>query len=177
MLAGLFKPRPSKMRGAALYQAVVAQARRPEFYGESAIPDRVETRFELYTLHLSLVVLRLKNQGPEAQEISQDMFDAYLKGLDDALREFGVGDLSMAKKMRRIGAQAFERLRIYESALQPEAPENALIDAITASFGELSQAIAARLGGYMRASEAQLARQTLSEILSAHLDWPPVEIK
>ncbi|OXE36952.1 MAG: hypothetical protein CGW95_04670 [Phenylobacterium zucineum] len=62
------------------------------------VPDSVEGRFEIYSLHVVLIMDRLVNQGPEAAKASQALFDAYTQALDDALREMGVGDLSVGKK-------------------------------------------------------------------------------
>jgi cytochrome b pre-mRNA-processing protein 3 len=103
MLKQLFRPRTEVRQAEALYPRVVDQARRPGFYTTLAVPDRIDARFELYTLHVLLLVMRLRAEGERGAEIGQRLFDIYVSALDDSLRELGVGDLSVAKKMRKLG--------------------------------------------------------------------------
>src|SRR5438270_13608448 len=93
LLERLFRPRPAKEAGRALYARAVAQARSPAFYEALGVPDTAEGRFELYSLHVVLLIDRMQGQGEEAAEVSQALFDTYLSDLDHALRELGVGDL------------------------------------------------------------------------------------
>src|SRR5438067_8453352 len=99
-LKRLFAPRATTEAGKRLYQAAAAQARQPALYAQAGVPDTPEGRFEAYTLHVIVVLHRLKGQGPQAAETAQALFEAFRQSLDDALREMGVGDLSVGKKMR-----------------------------------------------------------------------------
>src|ERR1700761_3820889 len=103
MFQRLFTLRPGVAAGQALYAPLIEQARKPAFYEGGRVPDTVDGRFELYTLHLTLVARRLRREGEMAAEPSQTLFDTFVSALDDALRELGVGDLSVAKKMRKMG--------------------------------------------------------------------------
>ncbi len=103
------KPGPARTAGARLYAAVVAQARQPALYAVLGAPDTPDGRFEVYTLHVLLVLARLKGQGPRAAHASQALFDAYLSGLDHGLRELAVGDLSVGKTMRKLGEAFYGR--------------------------------------------------------------------
>src|SRR5580698_3554415 len=98
-----FAPRPAVAAGRALFKGLSAQARQPDLYLRAGAPDTVEGRFELYVLHLVLLLHRLKGEGPQAAETAQAVFDAFLKNLDEGLRDMGVGDLSVGKKMRKLG--------------------------------------------------------------------------
>ena len=90
------------------------------------VEDRIDARFELYTVHVVLLLERLKGQGEEAGDVGQALFDTYLSALDHALRELGVGDLSVAKKMRRLGETIYARTHALTAALQPQAAPFAL---------------------------------------------------
>src|SRR6476660_6671158 len=96
LLERLFRPRPAREAGKALYAAAVGQARTPALYRDLAAPDTAEGRFEIYSLHVMLLLDRLRHPeaepGPEPAEVAQALFDTYLKDLDHALRELGVGD-------------------------------------------------------------------------------------
>src|SRR4051812_776189 len=91
----LFRTRPQVAAGRALYGSAVAQARQPGLYRDLGVADTHTGRFELYTLHVVLLMRRLKRLGDPAAETSQALFDAYVRGLDDGLREMGVGDISV----------------------------------------------------------------------------------
>ena len=103
LLDRLFRPRPAQAAGRALYARAVEQSRMPALYSDLGAPDTVEGRFEVYTLHVMLLLDRLRGEGAEAAEVSQALFDTYVQALDHALREMGVGDLSVGRKMRRLG--------------------------------------------------------------------------
>jgi cytochrome b pre-mRNA-processing protein 3 len=161
----LFGQRPAKAAGEALYVSAAGQARQPAFYIAMRTPDTREGRFELYTLHTILIWERLKGQGPAATETAQAAFDAYLRGLDDAFRELGVGDLSVGKKMKKLGEAFYGRLKSYE-----EAEGAAGLEAL---FGRiLPEADAGQITSYVVTARDHLATQPLENLLAGKVSWP-----
>ncbi|HEX4095815.1 MAG TPA: ubiquinol-cytochrome C chaperone family protein, partial [Caulobacteraceae bacterium] len=59
LLQRLFRAPPAQDAGRGLYAAAALQARRPVFYRALGVADTVEGRFELYSLHVALVLIRL----------------------------------------------------------------------------------------------------------------------
>lgn len=122
MLSKLFRSRPHARMGEALYERAVDQARQPEFYTTLGVADRIDARFELYTLHALLLILRLRDEDKNGEaggaEAAQALFDAYVSALDHALRELGVGDTSVGKKMRKLGEAMYGRMQAYEAPLR-----------------------------------------------------------
>jgi cytochrome b pre-mRNA-processing protein 3 len=122
MLMSLFRKRPAQSVGDLLYAAVAAQARQPAFYTALGVADRIDARFELYTLHALLLILRLRDEDAdgagEGVEAAQSLFDSYVSALDNVLRELGVGDVSMARKMRTLGEALYGRMTAYETPLR-----------------------------------------------------------
>lgn len=108
---------PARQAGERLYAAAVAMARRPALYGELWAPDTPDGRFEVYTLHVLMVLSRLKGEGSRGAAIGQALFDAYLSGLDHGLRELAVGDLSVGKTMRKLGEAFYGRGKALDGAL------------------------------------------------------------
>jgi cytochrome b pre-mRNA-processing protein 3 len=106
---------------AALYGAVVAQARCASFYTDYGVPDTVECRFDLIVLHLVLLLRRLGQEtGQESalrSSLGQDLFDEFCRDLDANLREMGVGDLAVPKRMQRFGEAFYGRQSAYCEAL------------------------------------------------------------
>ncbi len=95
------KPRnPARGTIEAIYGMIVTQAREPLFYRELGVPDTVNGRFDLLVLHLWMVLRRLKSIEGGAG-VSQALFDRFCDDLDANLREMGVGDLAVPKRMQR----------------------------------------------------------------------------
>src|SRR5262249_18838863 len=121
MIFRLFRRDPQAATIAALYGAIVAQARNPAFYLEYGVPDTPEGRFDMIVLHLALVCRRLgRAQGPDqapARSVSQAVFDMFCRDMDHNLREMGVSDIGVPKKMRKLGEAFYGRLDAYDRAL------------------------------------------------------------
>jgi cytochrome b pre-mRNA-processing protein 3 len=172
LLDRLFRPRPARAVGRALYQSVVDQARTPALYADLGAPDTVEGRFEIYSLHVVLLLDRLRGHGDQAAETSQALFDTYVKALDHALREMGVGDLSVGKKMRKLGEALFGRAKSYEAAFQA-LPDTEALQALLVRtvYADAEIVPAPRLVDYVLAQRAALAGQPLERLLAGDVEW------
>lgn len=174
-LGRLLKPRRTVQAGRALYQASVAQAREPALYLALKAPDTVEGRFELYTLHVVLLLHRLKRSGQAAADTAQALFDEYLQGLDDALREMGVGDLGVGKRMRKLGEAFYGRAKSYDEALEA-LPDTTLLDALIArTVLAGGEAGAGPLVDYAVRAADLLSQQPLEGLLEGRATWPQVQ--
>jgi cytochrome b pre-mRNA-processing protein 3 len=100
----------------AIYGMIVTQAREPLFYRDLGVPDTVNGRFDLLVLHLWMLLGRLKSLRGGA-ELSQALFDRFCDDMDDNLREMGVGDLTVPKRMRAFGEAFYGRAAAYDLAL------------------------------------------------------------
>ncbi|MBL0947526.1 ubiquinol-cytochrome C chaperone family protein [Brevundimonas sp.] len=119
MLKNLLGLRERASPGREAYGLAVSRARAREFYLDHGVEDRIDARFELYTLHVLLLVLRLRDEDtPAARDAAQDLFDTYVSALDNALRELGVGDVAVSKKMRKLGEAVYGRMNAYEAPLR-----------------------------------------------------------
>jgi cytochrome b pre-mRNA-processing protein 3 len=172
MLKRLFRPNPTRDVGRALYAAVVEQSRAPALYEALAAPDTVEGRFEIYTLHVVLLLDRLNQPGDRVKATSQALFDTYVGALDHSLREMGVGDLSVGKKMRKLGEAFFGRVKSYHAAfaaLPERGPLHDLLGRTVYAEGDASHAPA--LADYVAAQRAQLSGQSLDDVLEGRVKW------
>src|SRR5262245_49562483 len=107
---------PRKATINALYGTIVAQARLPAFYMSYGVPDTVEGRFELLVLHHALTARRLAGE-PATAPLGPALFDHFCRDLDHNLREMGVGDLTVPKRMTGFAEAFFGRARAYDRAL------------------------------------------------------------
>jgi cytochrome b pre-mRNA-processing protein 3 len=111
------KPRiPQRGTIGAIYGMIVTQAREPLFYRDLGVPDTVNGRFDLLVLHLWIVLRRLKSiEGGIG--LSQALFDRFCDDMDGNLREMGVGDLTVPKRMQAFGEAFYGRAAAYDLAL------------------------------------------------------------
>ncbi len=100
-----------------LYAGAVRQARTPAFFGEGRIPDSVEGRFEALALHGFLVLHRLKREGDDSRALAQQFFDVMFADLDRNLREIGIGDLAVGKRIKLLAENFYGRIKSYENGL------------------------------------------------------------
>src|ERR1700732_695135 len=105
----------------ALYGAIVAQARSVAFYADYRVPDTVEGRFDLIVLHLVLLLNRLDRRADATRDfgqklLGQELFDAFCRDLDANLREMGVGDLAVPKRMQAFAEAFYGRQAAYGAA-------------------------------------------------------------
>ena len=167
MILRLFRRRSDFRTIGALYGAIVAQARSAAFYTRYGVPDTVEGRFELIVLHLVLILSRLGHDEDVGRRLGQQLFDAFCCDMDDNLREMGVGDLAVPKKMRGFGEAFYGRQAAYVAAIA--APDQRELEKALARNifpGNGSDANAALLARYTRAAERQLEAQDEREMLS-----------
>ena len=107
---------PSRGTIEAIYGMIVTQARQPSFYRDMGVPDTVNGRFDLLVLHLWMVLRRFKS-AEAAANLSQALFDRFCDDMDANLREMGVGDLTVPKRMRAFGEAFYGRAAAYDLAL------------------------------------------------------------
>jgi cytochrome b pre-mRNA-processing protein 3 len=100
----------------AIYGMIVTQAREPLFYRDLGAPDTVNGRFDLLLLHLWLVLRRIRSIEGGA-ELGQALFDRFCEDMDANLREMGVGDLTVPKRMQAFGEAFYGRMAAYDTAL------------------------------------------------------------
>ncbi|MGY8709506.1 ubiquinol-cytochrome C chaperone family protein [Bradyrhizobium sp. 18BD] len=155
----------------AIYGMIVTQAREPIFYRDLSVPDTVNGRFDLLLLHLWLLLRRLRTvQG--ATELSQALFDRFCEDMDDNLREMGVGDQTVPKRMKAFGEAFYGRVQAYDQAV--DAGGEALAAAICKNILNGTGVDHARqLAAYARATEADLGRTDEAALLRASFKFPP----
>lgn len=121
MIFNLLRKKPDPVVVTRLYNTLVAAARQPVFYAEWGVPDTVSGRFDMISLHAVLLFRRLRADGEEGVRLSQAVFDLFFKDMDRSLREMGVGDLSVPKKIQKMGEVFYGLLaRVNEALDKPD---------------------------------------------------------
>jgi cytochrome b pre-mRNA-processing protein 3 len=154
----------------AIYGMIVTQAREPLFYRDLGVPDTVNGRFDLLLLHLWLVLRRLKSVG-SGTALSQALFDHFCTDMDDNLREMGVGDQTVPKRMREFGEAFYGRTTAYDMALT-EGRE-ALAQALCKNVLNGEKIEQARtLAAYAESAAADLAQLDETTLLAGRFAFP-----
>lgn len=100
----------------AVYRRVAEQARAPELFVDCGIPDTLEGRFDSLALHAALMIDRLRRE-PDGDDLAQAFFDAMFKHLDLTLREIGIQDLGVGRRIKIMAEGLHGRALAYREAL------------------------------------------------------------
>jgi len=166
-----WKPRmPPRGTIEAIYGMIVTQAREPVFYRDLGVPDAVNGRFDLLLLHLWLVLRRIRSiEGGD--ELAQGLFDRFCDDMDANLREMGVGDLTVPKRMRAFGEAFYGRMAAYDTALiEGEAPLAQALCKNILNGKKIEQA--RQLASYAITAIAALAKFDDATLLGASFRFP-----
>jgi len=163
-----------------LYTTLVEQARLPVFYDQGGVPDSLDGRFDLISIHAFLVMRRLKSNNAEADALSQTLFNVMFGDMDGALREIGVSDLAVGKRIKDMVTAFYGRVDAYENALSQDAGAEgdqlclALQRNLYRNMEHTSEQLAA-VARYIRAEIDNLAGQSLADIMSGRVVYgaPP----
>ena len=173
MIARLFRRGGARRRTIeALHAAVSEAARRPTLYTGLAVPDTVEGRFECLCLHVILTLRRLNRSPPPAADVAQDLVDSVFRQLDASLRELGVGDLGVGKRMKKLGAAFYGRAAGYDAALAAEGDEALRAVLARNVLGGAPDVEAAGLAAYVRAADATLGRTAFDMVIERGPPFP-----
>ncbi|MFZ2158992.1 MAG: ubiquinol-cytochrome C chaperone family protein [Bradyrhizobium sp.] len=165
------KPRmPSRGTIEVIYGMIVTQAREALFYRDLAVPDTVNGRFDLLLLHLWMVLRRMRPMQGGA-DLSQALFDRFCDDMDANLREMGVGDLSVPKRMQAFGEAFYGRSAAYDLALT--AGQEPLAQALCKNILNGEHLDEARqLAVYAEAAIAALERLDEAAVLGGSWKFP-----
>ena len=152
-----------------LYEQIVAAARHPVPYADWGVADSVDGRFDMIVLHLFLVLERLKGTH---EPFRQKLVDEFFADMDRSLREMGVGDVSVGKKVRKMAEAFYGRVAAYDEALA-KSPDF-LIKALERNVFPNGQkdGAALRLARYAIALRQSLAAQSTARIVAGEIVVP-----
>ena len=127
MFRRFLEPDKSAIAARRLYDGLVARAREPVFHRQFAVADTIDGRFDLLALHAFAVLETLKSSGPEGAKLGTGLVSLIFAGFDDALRELGVGDLGLSRRMKAMASAFYGRLEAYGAAASAPALGDAIL--------------------------------------------------
>ncbi|MGC4023926.1 MAG: ubiquinol-cytochrome C chaperone family protein [Mesorhizobium sp.] len=157
----------------ALYAAIVAAARQPHFYSAWNVPDTPLGRFEMISLHMILAMRRLMNGAQAEKDIAQELTDTFFTEVDHSLRELGIGDVGVPKRMKKLAKMFYGRAGSYGAALDGnDAPTLAVALARNVVPGQPDWAFGGALARYALQADALLRMEGEAEVLAGRLRFP-----
>lgn len=179
-LKSLFQRRRREHCAERLYLSAVEQARQPVFYRALGVADSVDGRFDMVVLHVFLLMRRLGGvtgtKAEAARALSQALFDLMFADMDRSLREMGVGDLSVGKKVRVMSEAFFGRVAAYDRAFADSkaAVEDALIRNLWRADAPAGET-AGRVADYLIAQAAHLQCAGDGDVLEGNVEFLSAE--
>jgi cytochrome b pre-mRNA-processing protein 3 len=178
-LKRLFQSPRFQSEGRALYRQLSAHSRLPVFYTRYGVPDTLDGRFEMLCLHAYALFHSLKGKGADAEALSQAVYDAMFSDLDGSLREMGVADLGVGKRIKAMTEALNGRIQAFDRAFAAEGL--ALDEAICRNvYGTVTPAEpeVRAMADYLRRIRVALAGTSIADLCAARLSLPvPAEVE
>jgi len=99
-----------------VYQKTMTQSRQPVFYGADLCADTTDGRMEVLCLHISTIIYALRNHGETGAKLTQAIYDVMIDDFDVALREEGLADTGVSRRIKPLAKMFFERAKQYADA-------------------------------------------------------------
>lgn len=162
--------RKAENPAAALYAAIVRVGREPDWYVAGAVPDTVDGRFDMIASVLAIVMLRLEAEPTQAAATaSARLTECFVEDMDGQLRQFGVGDVIVGKRVGKIMGLVGGRLAAYRDGLSGAADFNeALVRNLYRGIHPGADALR-HSADRLRALHAQLAGIELDALLAGKM--------
>ncbi len=160
-----------------LYADIVAQARSPYFYSELTVSDDVDGRFDMITLHMFLALDRMREDA-SLMKLSQKLANLVISDMDRSLREMGVGDLGVGKRVQEMGKAMYGRLEMYDLSLLEADTSSVLSAAIMRNLYRSEESVsenAQKISKYILKQREYLKKCSSETILNGHFDFEKPE--
>ena len=157
-----------------IYTKLMSQARRVEFYGENSAPDNYDGRIDVLTLHIAALLSALNKFGQPGERLGQALFDEMKDDFEIALREEGISDTGVKKRIKPMIALFYTRVKIYAEALHGNNPAEGLRAAFGSTLPDESDGFETVLADYLGRFHQNLAPLSLGQIALTEFSFPEV---
>jgi cytochrome b pre-mRNA-processing protein 3 len=119
------------MRGQAMFDRAVAEARQPHWYVEGEVADSTNGRFAMLATIVALVTVRLEQWGAEGEAASVALTERFVATMDAEVRQMGVSDPSIGKHVRGLVGALAKRVGEWRSTTSGDEDwQSAVIDSV-----------------------------------------------
>ncbi len=165
-----------------VYKKIMKQSRKPSFYGNDLFADSYDGRMEVLCMHLSIVLNGLRKFDKNGERLSQAIYDVMIDDFDTALREEGLSDTGVSRRIKPLAKMFFSRAKTYAELLSDDKEKHTELETQIQNFLSLSHgkdkqadninhAIIVR---YTEKFNQIIGEANLSEIAQASFSFPEV---
>ena len=154
-----------------LYQKAMAQSRKPELYGDDLCADTTDGRMEILCMHLSIIMYALREHGEMGAKLTQALYDVMIDDFDVALREEGLADTGVSRRIKPLAKMFFARAKQYADALTANRSAEKLRVIINDNICKTGVNSALYVT-YIKNFHANLTGKSLGDIASGKLEFP-----
>ncbi len=172
----LFKTKPAFAEEVQkLYVSIIKQSRNPDFYLHLEVADTVEGRYDMIVLHAFVVMRRLKTEQERTEQFLQSLYDLMFADMDQNLRELGVGDMGLARRVPKMAEAFYGRITVYEEGLA-ESDNNMLKAALDRNLYRktpVSDESLEKMAQYLRCEAKNLENTSIDDLLKGDVSFGP----
>lgn len=172
MVFGIGKRRQARVLADKLYSRIVSASRQEAFFTDFAVPDTLDGRFEMLSLHMYLGIDRLNDGSEQEVRMAQAVMESFVRDMDASLRDLGVSDLRVPKRMKALYGSFGGRIGGYRLARGEggDAMHSALARNIYTDGGD--ERTVRRLGAYVTDALAEIARIPADALANGRIEFP-----
>lgn len=174
-----FERRQRERVASDLYLSAVTQARLPVYYAHLGVPDTLEGRYDMIIMHVWMIMRRLGRVGGEgAEALSRALVELMFTDMDRNLREMGVTDLRVGKRVLNMAEAFYGRAGAYDRALAEGG--DALAAALERNVYQSGTPLAgqpAALAAHVRVQLAHLDSQDADALCEGKVSFPQIEVQ
>jgi cytochrome b pre-mRNA-processing protein 3 len=116
MLGFLFRGLTAEpARGAALFETLTSEARRPHWYVQGKVPDTLDGRFAVLSTLTALTLVRLEREGEAGNRVSVALTERFIEVMESEHRELGIGDPTLGRTVRKLVSMLAKRTQQWRS--------------------------------------------------------------
>lgn len=155
-----------------IYSKLMRQSRNPNFYGFEKFPDSYDGRIDVLTLHIAIVFEALRSFDEQGQRLSQALFDHMKDDFEIALREEGISDTGVKKRIKPMIRLFYTRVKDYTEALSKDGLKTVAANLHDADDLKMSSSFLEKLQLYSVAFRQELSSKSLGEIAASRFEFP-----
>lgn len=174
--SGLFGTKDDAKRDArVVYNVLLKQSREPEFFGKARFPDNYDGRIDVVTLHMALIFDALRQHEEQGARLSQAIFDEMKDDFEVALREEGISDTGVKKRIKPMIRLFYTRVKQYTEALSDSSFGDVAANLYAESEVPFSVEFTNTVRDYAEGLRAELSGKTLGQLAQAQFAFPAIQ--
>lgn len=158
--------------GVRVYAKTLSASRRPGFFTTLGFSDSYEGRIEVLTLHMSLILRQLRELGEQGERLGQGVFNAMVDDFDIALREEGLTDTSVSKRIKPLVRLFYTRAKAYDACENDKAKLKEVMQ--SAPKNDLSESQAVMGADYYLQVFEEVNGLSLGDFASLNFTFPKI---